>query len=177
MLVVRAWPDHPPAGRARVEDGWPRVAVDNYDYRGLAALGENVISLDWDTAVSPEDLRAFAARAAADPERPLVGPCRLYQDGTVNLPQPMWNVKRFNPGFVTLRYVEEGEPSCHLFGFGMVYLPHVLITKFIAANPGRIMDDTSFSGWHHHNIEPETAIDWTVRPVHLHFEIPAGGRI
>jgi hypothetical protein len=173
MLVVRAWPDHPPHGHARIEDGWPRVAVDGYDYRGLADLGEDVISLDWDVAVSREDLHAFAGHARAQPGRVLYAPYRAYGQA----PGWVWAAKVYLADGMQMRYVDERDQFCHLFGFGMIYLPAPLIKGFIAANPGKVMDDISFSGWHYRNVARETPIDWPVRPVHLHYDIPADGRV
>lgn len=180
VLIVRAWPGkqlHQLEGRARVDhDGFPRVEVCDYDYRELAGVGDDVLLLDWDTAVHREDLHAFAAHARQDPDRPLVGPCRIYHDGPNGLAEPVWNAKRFNPGMITMRWVQRGE-TAHLFGFGMTYLPAPLIHQFIAANPGRILDDTSFSGWYHAATRAETRIDWSVSPVHLHYDVPQGGRV
>jgi hypothetical protein len=183
MIVVRAWPDAPPPGRPYAVDDWPRVPVDSYDYRGLAATDDGtspgVISMDWDTAAGIDDLRRFAAHAAETPDEPLTAPVRLYCDGPYDMPEPKWNAKLYNRGFVTLRYVTEADPACHLFGFGLVYLPYSLIGGFMVANPGKAMDDTSFSGWYSGGAGSprETRIDWSVRPVHLHYNVPAGGRV
>jgi len=176
MRVVRAWPvAYVPEHRPRVLDGWPRIPVDNYDYRGLADLGD-VITLDWDQAIDLADLRAFAGRAAAHPDDVLIAPTRIYMDGDAVFPGgPVWNVKRYAPGMTTLRWMEEGEPSAHLFGFGMVYLPHALIKRFTAERPGAAMDDTSFSTWHHLEVRAEARVDWATRPVHLHYPVPEGG--
>lgn len=173
MLVVRAWPspEHAPADRPRVVDGWPRVIVNDHDYSGLAALREDVISLDWDIAVSREDLAAFARRAEADPGRVRVAPFPLYNAG-----DPVWSAERYNPGEQSVRRVSEGDASCHLFGFGMVYLPHALVAAYLAACPAP-MYDMNFSGWHYRAVRREVPVDWAVRPVHLHYPVPSGGRI
>jgi hypothetical protein len=173
MIVVRAWPDRPPPNRARVEDQWPRVRVDEYDYRRLADLGEDVISLDWDTAVGRDELRQFIQLARAAPEVPLVAPCLMYE----GLPLATWNCRRWERGTKAMRFVEEGEPTCHLFGFGMVYLPARWIKQYVADNPGRILDDTSFSAWFHRVTCRETVITWNIRPVHLHYTVPVDGRV
>lgn len=171
MITVRAWPDRPPPGRARIEDAFPRVPVDDYDYRALTGLGQDVISLDWDIAVGLEELTAFAARAARDPTRPLAAPCRLYCDGDYPMPVPQWNARVYERGGRDLRYVAPGEPVCHLFGFGMVYLPAAALSAYAGTHPGKRLDDTSFSGWWYtaHGL---TELDWAVRPVHLHYPVP-----
>jgi hypothetical protein len=175
MRVVRAWPDSPPQGRPYVSDAWPRVPVDNYNYAGLASLGDDVITLDWDIAVDLADLERFAARARRDPQVPLVAPCRLYCDGAAPIPGgPLWNARVYEAGGRSLRYVAEGEPVCHLFGFGMTYLPAVLLGRFLRDYPGGPLDDTSFSGWQYRT-SGLTELDWSVYPVHLHYPVPPGG--
>src|SRR6266702_5458872 len=91
MIVVRAWPGQPPPGRPHVIDGWPRVPVDDYDYRALAGHGD-VISMDWDTAASREQLVEFARQAAAHPGQVLVAPMRMYGRD----PAGSWNLARFD---------------------------------------------------------------------------------
>jgi len=179
MRVVRAWPAaYVPAHRPRVLDGWPRVTVDNYDYRALADVGDDVISMDWDQAVDLADLRRFAANARRSPDEVLVAPTLIWQDGDAVLPDgPKWNVKRFHPGMTSLYWLEEGSERCNLFGFGVIYLPQSLIKRFLAGRPGAVMDDTTFAVWHYQEVRPEARVDWTVRPVHLHYPIPDGGII
>ena len=163
MLVVRAWPSHPPAGRPHIVDGWRRVPVDDYDYRGLCALGADVVSMDWDTAVSREDLALFCAAAAGSPSRVLVAPMRNYRA----TPAP-WNLVRYTPGG-NYESVEPGEQA-HLFGFGMVYLPAALLAGWDAAHgEGAKMTDQAFAAWHHETVSMTVDIDWRVRPVHLHY--------
>jgi hypothetical protein len=149
-----------------------RIVVDDWDYSAVAMLGDAIV-LDWDIAVSREDLRSFAARAAATPERPLVGPYRLY-----GVPeQPVWAAQRYTRSERELRWVEDDEPTCHLFGFGMVYLPGALTQRFVAEHPGVRMDDISFAGWHYRHVEREVPIDWSVRPVHLHYRLGQAGEL
>lgn len=178
MKLVRAWPTNPPA-RPHVIDDAMRVAVDDYDYSGLADVGDDVISLDWDIAVSREDLAVFAALARRAPRRVLVAPYLIYPDSRRGMQAPTWAAKRYiNAGGQT-RYVDEGETHCHLFGFGMVYLPHELLRGFVDTFAGRladgsmVMDDISFSGWHYRNVDQEAELAWQVRPAHLHYDIAA----
>jgi hypothetical protein len=173
MLLVRSWPQHPPAGRNRVEDDAVRLLNDNYDYRGLAAFGDDVVHVDWDTAVSREDLVTFAEIARRHPEQVLVAPVPVYADSRKGLRRTVWNLLRYE-GADRTRYLQAGEPFCHLFGFGMVYLPHVLLVAAedaFADQPGVVFSDIAFAGWHHQNVNAEVPVAWDVRPVHLHYRI------
>jgi hypothetical protein len=177
MRVIRSWPADPPAGHARIIDGFERVLTPPFDYAPLAGLGADVLHLDWDTAVSPEDLRLFADRAAAAPGRVLVAPVRCYPGslhGTVPraLPAPVWNCRVYDGG--SLRHVTPQDATCDLFGFGMVYLPADLTAAGAAecARQGVTMSDISFSGWHHRHAGP-AGICWDVRPVHVNYPPPA----
>jgi hypothetical protein len=172
MLVARAWPDRPPAAAPHIIDSWPRIQVDDYDYRDLAALADDVIVLDWDIAVSKPDIETFARQVRRAPNVPLAAPYLLHGEA-----EPVWahRVYEGTPP-VRLRYVATGEPYCDLFGFGMTYLPWTLIAAYIADRPGKIMDDTSFSGWWAGQGH-RTSICWAVRPVHLHYPTPPGGNL
>jgi hypothetical protein len=177
VIVVRAWPQFPPPGRSHVVDLWPKTQVDDYDYRTLADLHDDVIVMDWDTAADLRELRGFAGRCRGCAV-PRVVPCLMYQDGDNDLPGPVWNAKVYERSGQSMRYVAEGEPVCDLFGFGLTYLPQALIRGFMAAWPGRRMDDMSFSGWwYRHSGGRQTVLDWGVRPVHLHYAVPADGRL
>jgi hypothetical protein len=166
MMIVRAWPDNPPPGRPHVIDGWRRVPVDNYDYRGLAGLDDDVVSMDWDTACHVEDLRAFCARALEEPERCLAAPMRMYREGPHSRLGD-WNLCTYDERQIEVRSPEGG--IAHVFGFGMVYLPRKLIRGFIAARPDEPMRDAFFGWWHHHEVEREVRVSWDIRPVHLHY--------
>jgi hypothetical protein len=165
MLVVRAWPGSPPAGRPHVVDGWPRVPVDDYDYRPLlpaCGTGAGVVSMDWDTAASREDLLAFARQAAADPAGILAAPVRTYHG-----PRPgQWNL-----AWADGRIVGEDERPAEvpLFGFGLVYLPRALLAAFVTQHPDWRLTDTAFSSWHYETAGRGVRVAWSVRPVHLHY--------
>lgn len=175
MKLVRSWPGRPPAGHPCVIDDATRLINDEYDYQELGLFGDDILHLDWDMAVHREDLIRFAAMAREDPGRVLVAPYRIYPDSRRGLHEPLWAAKRYEAG--GMRYVREGEPTCHIFGFGMVYLPGALIARFLAEfaselEAGRVkLDDVAFSGWHHKNVEPEARIAWDVRPVHTNYRI------
>jgi hypothetical protein len=170
--VVRAWPTEvAPGYRPHVIDGWPRVPVTRFDYApGLLDAGDDLIVLDWDVAVDLDDLRRFAGRARGLGS-PLVGPNKLFGDV-----EPVWAFKRYI-GRDAMRWCTESDESCHLFGFGFVYLPRDLLVAWAADNPGEVLDDMTFSGWHYRHVAEEVPIDWSVRAVHVHYEVPEGGRL
>lgn len=175
MRLIRSWPRHPPKGRNYVIDDAERLYNDNYDYSALAELDDDIIHLDWDTVMSRETLSRFADLCRAEPDRVRVAPQRIYADSRRGLPETIWNLKRYEGS--GMRYLRTGEPSCHLFGFGMVYLPKIHIHGFVDRYAGDIaagkivMGDIHFSGWHHRNIEPETPVAWDCETVHLHYQI------
>lgn len=171
MRLIRSWPLHPPQGRNHVIDDAERLVNDNYDYSGLTQWDEDIIHIDWDTAVGREDLQAFAVACEREPSRVRVAPVKVYPDSRKGLTEVIWNLKRYDGD--SMRYLRDGEPFCHLFGFGMVYLPQVHLRAFVADFPGQTLNDIAFSGWHHRQVEAETPVEWGVRPVHLHYRISA----
>lgn len=175
---LRSWPDRVPADRAYVADQLPRLVISDYDYAPLANLNEDVVVIEWDMAISREDMQRFTVAARRQPDRVLVAPYTLYQ------PQPPHLAHRqaLPQGSRWLRYLE---PTCDYFGFGLVYLPHELVRAFLAApapERGREpwvplgdygdtrLHDQTFSVWHHYRSgQPPVTIAWDVRPVHLHY--------
>src|SRR5215475_15475527 len=110
--------------------------VCSSDLHVVADVGDDVVHLDWDTAVSLEDLHEFADWARVTPGRPLVAPMLEYpggMHGTVKraLASPTWNVRRYVGA--SMRVCMVGERVCQLFGFGMVYLPAALVAENVAA--------------------------------------------
>src|SRR5581483_6549757 len=104
MKLIRSWPDPLPAGRNYVVDDAPRMLNSNYSYAGLVDVGDDLIQLDWDTAVSREDLTAFAALAREHPDRVLVAPVPVYADSRRGLDRTVWNLRRYTAGETYLRY-------------------------------------------------------------------------
>jgi hypothetical protein len=162
VKLVRSWPAAVPPQRAHVVDAIEHLTIDGYDYSPLRQAHDDVLLLEWDIAVSQEDLRAFAEQAQASPEDLLVAPYRLYPEGS-GWPVPVWAHRRDY-----LTFVEEGEPTCVMFGLGMIYLPKRLIDAF----DGQVFDDGRFSEWHHSTVGKPVPIAWNVRPVHLNYRIP-----
>jgi hypothetical protein len=175
VRLVRSFPEQVPAGRNYVVDDAPRLLNRDHDYRGLIDLADDVIQLDWDTAVGREDVEVFAKRARDHPDRVLVAPVLIYPGAKRSgLTTPVWNCRRYLPGGAAVRYCTPEDPAAHLFGFGMVYLPAELLAGF-----GRVLGsarfprfgDMEFARWHHQHVTAEAEIAWDVRPVHLHFRI------
>lgn len=175
MRLIRSWPRRQPEGRNYVIDDAERLYNDNYDYSALVEMDDDIIHLDWDTAVSRETLARFADICRTEPDRVRMAPQRIYSDSRMGLPETIWNAKVYEGS--GMRYIETGEPTCHLFGFGMVYLPKVHIRGFMdrfareIAEGTVVMGDIHFSGWHHRNVEPDVPVEWGCETVHLHYRI------
>ena len=171
MKIIRSWPADIPVNRNYVVDNLPKFVMGDYSYRALGDLNDDVLLVEWDMAISKEDLDTFVAHVQERPDRVLVAPYRIYQDTSdpTVFPDPFWVHRRF----VTpdrMRHVVEGDESCHLWGLGVTYIPRFVIRGFLDAWPGHF-NDASLSGWHWRNVEEETRIAWDVRPVHLHYPI------
>lgn len=176
MKLIRSWPLRPPDGRNYVVDDAPRLLNEGYSYRGLVAYGDDIVHLDWDQAISRSDLIRFAKRARQHPERVLVAPTHVEPDSRRGLGGAVWNCMRYEDNGATTRHVRRGEPTCHLFGFGMVYLPGKLLAAFeerfrdeLDAGTVRF-NDIAFSGWHYREVGGAD-IAWDVTCVHLHYRI------
>lgn len=175
MRLVRSWPARVPPGRAHVQDDLPRLVVEDYDYRVLGDVDDDVLLIEWDIAVGKEDLEEFAARAAAAPDRVLVAPYRLYAYQSGNSCPPRWAHRRYEgtPETGRLVHVQDGDPAAHLWGLGLTYLPRAFTRSFLAAWGGHVSDG-SLSGWHYRNVRPDVPITWDIRPVHLHYDLKEG---
>lgn len=174
MKLIRSFPMQVPSGRNHVVDDAERLVNSAYSYAGLADLDVDVVHLDWDQALHREDLVRFADLARERPAHVLVAPVRVYPDSRRGLSRTVWNLRTYDGE--QLRETREGEPTCDLFGFGMVYLPAALLRGFSARFADELAagtvrwDDTGFAGWHHREHGPAT-VAWDVRPVHLHYRI------
>ena len=172
--IVRSWPA--PAELRRVEaregrlpphvvDHFPRIQMIDYDYRPLRdwALSipdlAGVINLEWDIAVSKEDLKRFRDSARCWPEAPAVAPYRLY-------PANVWAHGRA-PGVP----VQAGDHTTRYPCFGCIYFPRWVLERWEPLWHDPRMTDTNFTEWFAGLIDrpAEFVIDWGMRPVHLHF--------
>lgn len=177
MKLLRSWPAVVPPGRARVEDGIERLVMDDYDYAVLAEVDDDVLLLEWDVAVGAEELAAFAARAAAEPDRVLAAPYRLYPGGSLPASRnPEWTAWRYRNNDQRhggTEQVRPGEPTAHITGLGMTYLPRHLIRRYLAERDHSWgFSDIAFCSWHYRRVRPDIELDWSARPVHLHYQLP-----
>ena len=180
MRLVRSWPAVIPAGRAYVQDDIDKLVMEGHDYRILAGLDDDIVLLEWDIAVGKCELERFISRCETDPTQVRVAPYLIYQafSGRSYPFHPLWAHRRYEgtPETGSTRTITEHDKTCHLFGFGLVYLPRVYVRQFLDFWAGHF-DDAAFSGWHYRNApDPEVPIDWDVPTVHLHYPLPGDTR-
>ena len=182
MKLLRSWPKEIPDDRAYVEDDAERFVMEDFSYNGLGDIDDDILLIEWDIAVGKEDLAYFAMEAARNPKSVLVAPYKLYFRGTK---RTLWadHMDRAggcwahlkDRGDMRLLPVEEGDPTCHYFGFGLAYLPRDLIREYLdrAQRYTQLQHftDSSFSLWHTNMEKQEAPICWDVRPVHLHYPV------
>lgn len=168
MKLLRSWPARVPDGRNHVVDDIEKLVIDNYAYEKLFNVDDDIVMLEWDIAVDPEDLERFTTAARESPDDVVVAPYRLRR------PPPrstVW-VHRFD----TNRHVQEGDPFCHWFGLGLTYLPKRIVSAFHAELEQRKwpegFNDCTLSMWHWRVLQKEVPIMWNVRPVHMHYDTP-----
>ena len=180
MKLVRTYPPAEPElmrSRNRVEDDTPRAFIQRYDNRSLLQFKDDLIILEWDIALSREDLFTFA-EVARGSDQVLAAPYRLYRESDERLPpEGVWSPRVVtNPTSLDARWVRPGDLTCDFFGFGCTYVPHKLIEAFCTdkdyetADPR--MTDANFSVWHYRRVGTPVPILWAIRPVHLHYATP-----
>lgn len=170
MKVLRSWPFAIPPGRSYVVDTLPRHVMSDYSYRGLGDYGDDILLIEWDMAVSREDLVRFAELVAERPGEVLVAPYKVYTPTRRLAPLPggpKWVHRRYVGDKESTRWVTEDDAECDLWGLGLAYLPRAVIEEFLAFWPGHF-NDTAISGWHFDRYGP-VRIAWDVRPIHLHY--------
>lgn len=167
MRWYRSWPYLPPAGRARVVDGLPRLLMRGCDYGTVWEYQPwpedqpGFCLLEWDVALGADGMARFAEAAAVDPTRVLVAPYPIYPVG-----RPPVCAHKAGPGRMRTP-VAAGRPTADSFGLGCVYLPQRILAAWWAERGrGGTMRDVTFSEWHRDRCGP-VAIDWTVHPQHL----------
>lgn len=145
--------------------------MGDYDYRGLfEEIADDVLILEWDIAAGAEHLADLRDLIASDPGAVHAAPYRVYK--VPRDPGPHWVMRRLNEAdpenIRSAPWVTEQDTHCHLFGFGMTYIPRAIWREYAATNPAQV-NDTRFSVWHHHNVRAEVPIPWHIQPVHLHY--------
>jgi hypothetical protein len=147
-----------------VVDGLPRIEMSGHNYLPvLEQLDGDTVIVEWDLAVSREDTARFTAACQASPGRVRVAPYKLYPIST-NLQAPVWAHRRVgrNPPWIT-----PADQECDLFGFGLAYLPHMIVKEYLETGP-EVSSDALFSQWHHTVKLGPVPVCWDVQPVHLH---------
>lgn len=141
-----------------------------YDYRPLLEqVDDDVLIVEWDIAVGAEHFAAMADLIHSTPDRVIPAPYRVYM--LPRDPGPHWVMRRFDDAGKP-RWVSDSDESCHLFGFGMTYIPRDIWRAHVAGRRYGRIDDNNFSRWHHANVRPEVPIPWDIQPVHLHYPAP-----
>lgn len=184
MKLIRTWPAKIPEGRTGyVVDQIPHVALTNYDMRQVINTGDDILCIEWDLALDKADLITFMEHIDEDPKRVIVAPYKHYPEANPGMDHAQWAHRRFlvddPPRTAPVRYescppVQDDDPFCHIFGFGMVYLPHEELRRFaedyLVNNPNGQLNDQEFAEWHYRTSDNyEVPICWDVRPVHLHY--------
>ena len=173
MQIVRTWPHKVPPHRGHVQDDLPRFVMGGYDYRPLfEQTDDDLLIIEWDIAAGAEHFAAMLDLIHSTPDRVIAAPYRIYM--LKRDPGPHWVMRRYDDEGAT-RWVTDGEDSCHLFGFGLTYIPRETWRAYVAANKRGWVNDNSFSRWHHEHVAAEVPIPWDIQPVHLHYPTPDTG--
>jgi hypothetical protein len=182
MHLLRSWPANrkDTLVRPHVVDHIEKFPIVDYDYGGLVDIDDDILLLEWDIAISWEDLQIFIADANQTPDLVRVAPYKLYE-GRKN---PVW-AHRVVWSTTDIHVTPEEDSTCDLFGFGCIFLPKVLLQDFHDTDvdircrdprfhgadyrDGRLTDQT-FSIWHKwHTRQPPVPIDWSIKPIHLNW--------
>jgi hypothetical protein len=153
-----------------VVDDLPRLVIEHYDLTEapsftcflLAADADpdGATVLEWDMALSREHRRVWWQRRRGELGC-VVAPYRVYEPAG---PSHWAHLVREPSG--ELRWLQEGESWCDVAAFGMIYLPRLVLAELMAENP-RPLTDARVSSWHAEH-RGRIAVDWSVRPIHLH---------
>ena len=176
MRIIRSFCPSLADQRNWVKDDAERIENTGWDYKEILSFRDDIIQLDWDTAVSREQMFLFADFIKEEPDRCAVAPQYLYRqiDGVIQ--SKHWNVWYHEPGSDTTTLGElgqeckPGDPISNEFGFGMVYLPKKMIEDYIRAYPTIAFKDTSFSPWMRETGQTGR-ICWEAASAHLHYSM------
>jgi hypothetical protein len=164
-----------PEGRAYVHDGIERLVMDGYDYHCLEPVDDDVLLLEWDIAIGRQELVTFAEHAQSTPDRVRVAPYPIYRStlSLVDLGRQVYPFRLYNAENYTMRWVTRDDKVCHTFGFGVIYLPRLLVKRYLADKWPALFNDMTFSQWHYlHSGQPEVPIEWDCPAVHLNYTLP-----
>lgn len=140
-----------------MQDDIERLYTKPYDISGLKNFHDDIILLEWDIAVSKPDLERFTERAKGD--WPIVAPF-LARDGSKYLHQ-----RREANGY---RPIIKNEPTCDVFGFGLVYFPAWVIRQCPQQyGSSSIISDGTLPYWLQEQEARPVPVDWSITIVHL----------
>lgn len=164
--LARATPGSMPA---HVVDRLDRLVMDGKNYKHVA-WPEDVpgfCMLEWDVALDPIGMRAFAAEALVSPAEVLVAPYRLH-DAWVCWSNPPDAAAGQGAGPDPRgRPIMHGEPTTDSFGLGCIYLPRHVLLDFLACMDHLGFTDFTFGRWYRQRWGP-ARVSWRVHPQHLH---------
>lgn len=177
MRVIRSWPMTPPDEHPRVFDNCERIYIPTTDYRPLVDVGENLIHLDWDVAVGRTELREFARKCEAEPDRCRVAPTwayvtRMRRDHYARGQRTELMIWKYDQRRGRMR-VQWGDPECNLFGFGFVYLPTWAFCGYVAdLDPATPASDTGFGQWYFKATNGQgVPVEWGTHAVHTNYSM------
>jgi hypothetical protein len=180
--IVRSWPpekwmfeQHP-----YIEDNSTRITIastrDYMDYRPLIEVNDDFIHMDWDIAIGRDELRAFAEKCYAEPNKIRAGPYRSYPTRRYRLgwdktKETTWHAWHSLSPKVE---VKPGDPTCKWFGMGFVYVPFWIWQEFVndCNRTGRqFCSARALAAWYHSQVEETIALDWETNLVHVNYSI------
>lgn len=177
-MWVRSWPDPVPPHRSHVYDDIIKVSVRNFDYRTLIPFNTNarLTHLDWDIAISREDMMRLDMIAEVHPGEVVVAPILYYDQHPARSVHRVCTPKSkaYPEG---LRWLQPGEPTCDYVGFSCISLPSNYLLwcdEWLHTLPhthDQRLTDTNFSFWMHSVRKERMIVDWRLQPVHLNYQV------
>lgn len=179
LTWYRSWPSAadlavleartPGALPPHVVDRLPRIEIAGKNYRDAAWPDDipGFCMLEWDVALDPVGMRAFAAEALVSPTEVLVAPYRFH-DAWVCWSNPA--DASAGPGAgpdARGRPVRPGETTTDSFGLGCIYLPRHVMLDFAVRMDHLGFTDATFGAYYHDRWGP-ARLTWRVHPQHLH---------
>lgn len=157
VVVVRTFPPEIPPNRDYVVDQKRRFYVQDYNLRGIEQIdADYLVILEWDIAISDEDLAFFQGEAAYSPDEIHVVPYRLK--GANGYHWSPW----VGDGRKDLRWINTGRGRCDGFGFGCTWIPVRALRDYVRSTSDPL-NDTNFSIWWKRG----AVVHWSCVAVHL----------
>lgn len=176
MRIVRSWPKDQPSDHPFVMDNCERVYIDTVDYRPLIDIGENFIHLDWDIAVERNRLRDFVRKCEAEPDVVRVGPYKGYPTRRWHhkwawANHEKWYVWKTDEARLQRIELKPGDPYCHWFAPGMMYMPFDLWKEFYDDEGYKVICE-GFPDWYHvKHGWTDWPVEWDLNAIHLNYSM------